>query len=267
MLVDRGDQSGVAAHALEGGVAHRVHQPAQRRSRPSLLEDHQLSLKHLPRSAALPAPRRAGRRSSPPASSRPPPTRSRSRGTTAAAAAVGVVVLEACAAASSSTTRSAGPATPAQARLGVAVEQRRSSRRRRSRRAPGSARRTSATARLSPLAPVGGTMWAASPARKSRPYCIGSATKLRIGGDALLDDRPVGEREAGHGLQPGPQLVPDALVGPVVELGVRRDLQVEAADRRASACCAGRSRARVRRRSAPPTTAATSARMPSQANG
>src|SRR5260370_41012138 len=40
--------------------------------------------------------------------------------------------------------------------------------------------RTSAAARLSPLAPVGGTMCAASPARNKRPYCIGSATKLRI---------------------------------------------------------------------------------------
>ena len=41
--------------------------------------------------------------------------------------------------------------------------------------------RTSATARLSPLAPVGGTMCAASPARNKRPYCMGSVTKLRIG--------------------------------------------------------------------------------------
>jgi len=37
------------------------------------------------------------------------------------------------------------------------------------------------TARFSPLAPVRGTMWAASPARNIRPYCIGSHTKLRIG--------------------------------------------------------------------------------------
>ena len=39
----------------------------------------------------------------------------------------------------------------------------------------------SATARFIPLAPVGGTICAASPARNSRLYCIGSATKLRIG--------------------------------------------------------------------------------------
>src|SRR5918998_291504 len=40
--------------------------------------------------------------------------------------------------------------------------------------------RTSATARFMPLAPVGGTMWAASPARKRRPWRIGSQTKERI---------------------------------------------------------------------------------------
>ena len=44
---------------------------------------------------------------------------------------------------------------------------------------PSESRRTSATARLSPFAPVAGTMCAASPARNSRPYCIGSTTKLR----------------------------------------------------------------------------------------
>jgi hypothetical protein len=39
---------------------------------------------------------------------------------------------------------------------------------------PGSAFRTrSAIARLSPLAPVGGAVCAASPARNSRPYCVG----------------------------------------------------------------------------------------------
>ena len=31
------------------------------------------------------------------------------------------------------------------------------------------------------MAPVGGTMWAASPARKSFSCCIGSTTKERIG--------------------------------------------------------------------------------------
>src|SRR6478672_9807299 len=41
--------------------------------------------------------------------------------------------------------------------------------------------RTSANARFMPLAPVGGTMCAASPARNSRPCCIGSHTNERIG--------------------------------------------------------------------------------------
>jgi hypothetical protein len=40
---------------------------------------------------------------------------------------------------------------------------------------------TSATARLRPLAPVGGTMCAASPARNSRPCRIGVLTNDRIG--------------------------------------------------------------------------------------
>src|SRR5215470_15519001 len=40
---------------------------------------------------------------------------------------------------------------------------------------------TSARARLRPLAPVGGTIWAASPARNSRRQRMGEATKLRIG--------------------------------------------------------------------------------------
>ena len=30
---------------------------------------------------------------------------------------------------------------------------------------------------FSPFAPVGGTIWAASPHRNSRPHCIGSVTK------------------------------------------------------------------------------------------
>ena len=41
------------------------------------------------------------------------------------------------------------------------------------------------------MAPVGGTMWAASPARKSRPYRIGSATKLRNGAIDFSIDGPV----------------------------------------------------------------------------
>ena len=40
---------------------------------------------------------------------------------------------------------------------------------------------TSLAARLSPLAPVGGTIWAASPTRNSRPHRIGSVTNDRSG--------------------------------------------------------------------------------------
>ena len=41
------------------------------------------------------------------------------------------------------------------------------------------------------VAPVGGTMWAASPARKSRPHAMGSATKLRSGAIDFSIDAPV----------------------------------------------------------------------------
>jgi hypothetical protein len=50
-------------------------------------------------------------------------------------------------------------------------------------------------ARLRPLAPVGGTMCAASPARNSRSYRIGSATKLRIG---VMDFSRIGPSRSSH---------------------------------------------------------------------
>ena len=50
---------------------------------------------------------------------------------------------------------------------------------------------TSDAARFRPLAPVGGTMWAASPASSSRPKRIGSATKLRSGAMLFSIDGPV----------------------------------------------------------------------------
>ena len=90
-----------------------------------------------------------------------------------------------CAASWSSTRRSGCSARPGAARC-------RSRRRPGGRRPCGAGRRgparagaTSATARLSPLAPVGGTMWAASPARKSRPCRIGVCTNERIGSTLL----------------------------------------------------------------------------------
>lgn len=58
--------------------------------------------------------------------------------------------------------------------------------------------------------PVGGTMCAESPARNRLPYCIGSATKVRMQA----------------------QLVPDPLIGPEAELLIRRALQIEPRDRR-----------------------------------
>src|SRR3984957_16180257 len=99
---------------------------------------------------------------------------------------------------------------------------------------------TSATARLRPLAPVGGTMWAASPARNSRRYRIGAAPKRppvphRRGdegaqrGDALLQDRAGGQLPARH-RHPVPELRPDPVVGPAVDVLVRGHLEVEAAE-------------------------------------
>jgi hypothetical protein len=41
------------------------------------------------------------------------------------------------------------------------------------------------------LAPVGGTMWEASPAKNIRPKRIGSATKLRKGAMLFSIERPV----------------------------------------------------------------------------
>ena len=46
-------------------------------------------------------------------------------------------------------------------------------------------------ARFRPLAPVGGTVCAASPARNSRPYCMGSQTKLRNCSTSFLKMLPV----------------------------------------------------------------------------
>ena len=87
-------------------------------------------------------------------------------------------------------------------------------------------------ARFMPLAPVGGTMCAASPARSSRPCCIGVGDEAAHRGDALVEQRSFGEREAVVGGQARRQLGPDAVVGPVVEALVGRHLQVHPGDRR-----------------------------------
>jgi hypothetical protein len=49
---------------------------------------------------------------------------------------------------------------------------------------------TSETARFMPLAPVGGTICAASPARNSRPERIGSDTKERSGAMFFSNEGP-----------------------------------------------------------------------------
>ena len=96
-------------------------------------------------------------------------------------------------------------------------------------------------------------MCAASPARNRRPCCIGSTTKLRIG---VTPFSTIGPRSPSRrSVEPRAQLLPDPLVGPVVEVLVGLALEVEAAERRASACCGARSRARGARRSAPRSTA------------
>ena len=87
------------------------------------------------------------------------------------------------------------------------------------------------SARLSPFAPVGGTMCAASPARNSRPYCIGSTTKLRI---AVTPFSRIGPSCS---VQPSsPRRVCSssqiALVRPLGDVLVGRALEVEARELR-----------------------------------
>ena len=125
-------------------------------------------------------------------------------------------------------------------------------------RSPRPARGRRATARFRPLAPVGGTMWAASPARKSRPYCIGSATKLRMRRDRLVEDRarrPESSRR--RVASRGAQLGPDPVVRPVLDVLVGAHLQVEPADRRRAQAVEREAALVVRRRSAPRSRAAT----------
>jgi hypothetical protein len=77
---------------------------------------------------------------------------------------------------------------------------------------------------VEPLAPVGGTMWAASPARNIRPNRIGSATKLRSGAMLFSIDGPVTRLSR----PPDPaalQFVPEPLVRPLIDVIVERALQ------------------------------------------
>ena len=82
------------------------------------------------------------------------------------------------------------------------------------------------------MAPVGGTMWAASPARNSRPKRIGSATKERRGAIDFSNEGPVTTASATSRRQAAAELVPEGVVGPVLDLVGQRHLEVVAAARR-----------------------------------
>ena len=72
-------------------------------------------------------------------------------------------------------------------------------------------------------------MWAASPTRNRRPKRIGSATKERSGAIDFSKDGPVVTRLGRLRRQAAAQLVPEALVGPVLDPVVERALHVVAA--------------------------------------
>ena len=133
--------------------------------------------------------------------------------------------------------------------LGVGVEAERSRRREVVDHAWAS-RRTSATARLSPLAAVGGTMWAESPARKR------FAVLHRFGDEAahrrhrLLADRPFVQVPVVVGVEAAPQLRPDC--SSLQRRGPRRAAPGgRGGSARSSGSCAARSRRGGWRRSAP----------------
>ena len=86
--------------------------------------------------------------------------------------------------------------------------------------------RVSARARLSPLAPVGGTVCAASPASSSRPLRIGVWTKERNGSTVRSITGPSFELESVGPGQPRLQLAPDPVVGPGVRVLGRVALEV-----------------------------------------
>ena len=173
-------------------------------------------------------PPTAARRSSRPAWSTRRAMRSRTRAARAAASARSPRPPGSGGASTSSTTRSARRATRGAGRCPSTHAARRRRRRRRTLRSAAASTRTSATARLSPFAPVGGTMCAASPARNSRPCCIGSTTNERIGVTPFSTIGPA-SRSSARRVRSS---VPDAVVGPVVRVGVRLALEVEAAERR-----------------------------------
>ena len=161
----------------------------------------------------------------------------------AACAASNAPPPESGAAATSSTTRSARPSRCAQARAGIGVDAGLAAARRRTRAARRRGSRTSLAARLRPLAPVGGTMWAASPARNRRPKRIGSATKLRSGATLFSIDGPVTTLSAPSG-RAGVAARPRTLRPTTPRPVVQPALQVVAAARHRAHGRTARSRAR-----------------------
>ena len=117
------------------------------------------------------------------------------------------------------------------------------------------------------MAPVGGTIWAASPARNMRPNRIGSATKLRKRRDALLDRRPGDEFVDRLLVQPALQFVPEPVVRPLLDVIVERALHVIAAAVGRAHGARAQIRAHGWNRSAHALTGGVSDRMPSQPNG
>ena len=80
------------------------------------------------------------------------------------------------------------------------------------------------------MAPVGGTMWAASPARNRFPNRIGSATKLRSGAIDFSIDGPVTSCVGHECRDTSRELRPEPFVGPVADRVVERALHVVAAE-------------------------------------
>ena len=135
----------------------------------------------------------------------------------------------------------------------------------RSARATGSC--TSVAARFRPLAPVGGTMCAASPARNSRPKRIGSATKLRSGAMLFSIDGPGDQRLGGFGVEAAAQFVPERVVATSPRPCRPASTARSSGCASASACCTARSRARGWSRSARATPAACRTGCPASRTG
>ena len=146
------------------------------------------------------------------------------------------VVVGAGAASSHPPSRSAAPARPGAGSRRCSASSTPRPPWRTSASAPRASDATSWTARFSPLAPVGGTMCAASPARNSRPCCIGSRHERAHRRDALLEDRARRADASSSAARTGSQLVPDPVVRPVVDAARRAATCRYSRDTSANAC-------------------------------